>query len=39
MPCWLAFVTCGLALFLLVSLGYTLWVTPIFPGWVLVISI
>jgi hypothetical protein len=39
MPRWLAFLTYGLALFLLVSLSHNLWVTLIFPGWVLVISI
>jgi hypothetical protein len=39
MPRWLAFLTYGLALFLLVSLSLNLWVTLIFPGWVLVISI
>ena len=39
MPRWLALVTYGLALLLLVSLGYNLWVTLIFPTWVLIISI
>ncbi len=39
MPRWLALLTYGLALFLMVSLGYSLWVTLIFPAWVLVISI
>jgi hypothetical protein len=39
MPRWLAFLTYGLALVLLVSIGYSLWVTLIFPGWVLIISI
>jgi hypothetical protein len=39
MPRWLALLTYGLALFLLVSLSHNLWVTLIFPGWVLVISI
>jgi hypothetical protein len=34
-----AFLTYALALVLLVSIGYSLWVTLIFPGWVLVISI
>ena len=34
----LAFLTYGLALVLLVSIGLNLWVTLIFPGWVLVIS-
>ena len=39
MPRGLAFLTYGLALVLLVSIGYSLWVTLIFPGWVLVISV
>jgi hypothetical protein len=39
MPRWLAFLTYALALILLVSLGYSLWVTLIFPTWVLIISI
>ncbi len=39
MPRWLVFLTYGLALVLLVSIGYSLWVTLIFPGWVLVISV
>jgi hypothetical protein len=39
MPRWLAFLTYGLALVLLVSIGYSLWVTLIFPGWVLIISV
>jgi hypothetical protein len=39
MPRWLAFLTYGLALVLLLSIGYSLWVTLIFPGWVLIISI
>jgi hypothetical protein len=39
MPRWLAFLTYGLALVLLLSIGYTLWVTLIFPGWVLIISV
>lgn len=34
-----AFLTFALALVLLVSIGYSLWVTLIFPGWVLVISV
>jgi hypothetical protein len=33
-----AFVTYALALVLLVSIGYSLWVTLIFPGWVLAVS-
>jgi hypothetical protein len=39
MPRWLAFLTYGLALVLLLSIGYSLWVMLIFPAWVLVISI
>jgi hypothetical protein len=34
-----AFLTYALALVLLVSIGYSLWVTLIFPGWVLAISV
>lgn len=33
-----AMVTYGLALVLLVSIGYSLWVSLIFPGWVLAVS-
>ena len=32
-------VTYALALVLLLSIGYTLWVTLIFPAWVLAISV
>ncbi len=39
MPRWLVFLTYGLALVLLVSIGFSLWVTLIFPGWVLLISV
>ena len=39
MPRWLAFLTYGLALILLVSTGLSLWVTLIFPIWVLIISV
>ncbi len=39
MPRWLVFLTYGLALVLLVSISYSLWVTLIFPGWVLIISV
>ena len=39
MPRWLAFLTYGLALVLLLSISYSLWVTLIFPAWVLIISI
>ncbi|MEJ2735215.1 MAG: hypothetical protein P8189_16905 [Anaerolineae bacterium] len=35
----LAFLTYGLALVLLFSIDYSLWVTLIFPAWVLVISV
>jgi len=35
----LAFLTYGLALVLLVSIGHNLWVTLIFPSWVLIISV
>lgn len=34
-----AFLTYALALVLLVSIGFSLWVTLIFPGWVLTISV
>lgn len=34
-----AIVTYSLALILLLSIGYFLWVTLIFPGWVLAVSI
>jgi hypothetical protein len=34
-----AFLTYTLALVLLLSIGYSLWVTLIFPGWVLAISV
>jgi hypothetical protein len=39
MPRWLAFLTFGLALVLLLSISYSLWVTLIFPAWVLIISV
>jgi hypothetical protein len=39
MPRWLAFLTYALALVLLVSVGLSLWVTLIFPSWVLVVSV
>ena len=35
----LAFLTYALALFLLLSIGLSVWVTLIFPGWVLIVSI
>jgi hypothetical protein len=34
-----AIVTYALALVLLVSIAYSLWVTLIFPGWVLAVSV
>jgi len=34
-----AFLTYALALVLLVSIGYSLWVTLVFPGWVLAVSV
>jgi hypothetical protein len=34
-----AFLTYALALVLLLSIDYSLWVTLIFPGWVLVVSV
>jgi len=39
MPRWLALLTYGLAIVLLLSIGYSLWVTLIFPAWVLIISV
>ncbi|KKG10712.1 MULTISPECIES: hypothetical protein [unclassified Methanosarcina] len=39
MPRWLSFLTYSLALVLLVSIGLNLWVTLIFPAWVLVVSL
>ena len=39
MPRWLALLTYALALTLLLIVGASLWVTLIFPGWVLVISV
>ena len=39
MPRWLVFLTYALALVLLLSIGLNLWITLIFPGWVLVISV
>lgn len=39
MPRWLAFLTFGLALVLLLSISYSLWVALIFPAWVLIISV
>jgi len=39
MPRWLALVTYALALVLLISIGFTPWVTLVFPAWVFVISV
>jgi hypothetical protein len=39
MPRWLVFLTYALALVLLVGIGFSLWMTIIFPGWVLIISV
>jgi len=39
MPRWMSFLTYAAALTLLVSIGLTLWVTLVFPVWVLVVSI
>jgi hypothetical protein len=39
MPRWLVFLTYGLALVLLLSIGFSLWMTLVFPAWVFVISV
>lgn len=39
MPRWLIFLTYGLAIVLLLSISLSLWMTLIFPAWVLVISV
>jgi hypothetical protein len=39
MPRWLALVTYGLALGLLLTINLTVWVTLIFPAWVLLVSL
>jgi hypothetical protein len=39
MPRWLALLTYGLALVLLFGVGFTTWVTMIFPAWVFLISV
>jgi hypothetical protein len=39
MPRWLAILTYGLSLVLLVSVGISPWVALVFPAWVLVISV
>ncbi len=39
MPRWLALLTYGLALVLLFTIDYSLWVVQVFPAWVLIISL
>jgi type IV secretory pathway TrbD component len=39
MPRWLAIATYTLALALLVVVNYNVWITLVFPGWVLWISL
>jgi hypothetical protein len=39
MPRWLALITYGLALVLMISVGFSHWVTLIFPAWVFLISV
>lgn len=39
MPRWLAFVTYSAALALMFTLTYSLWVSLVFPAWVLIVSI
>ena len=34
-----AFLTYAMALVLLLSISYSLWVTLVFPGWVLAVSV
>ena len=38
MPRWLAFVTYAVALVLLISISFTLWLSLVFPAWVFLIS-
>ena len=38
-PRWLVFLTYGLALVLLLSISFTLWIMFVFPGWVLIVSV
>ncbi len=38
MPRWLTILTYALALILIISIGFTHWVTVVFPAWVLLIS-
>ena len=39
MPRWLSFITFILALVLLISIGFTIWITLIFPAWVFLVSV
>jgi hypothetical protein len=39
MPRWLAFLTYGVALALLVSVSFSLWLSLLFPAWVLLVSV
>jgi len=39
MPRWLAFITYGVAIILLIGIGFTYWITLAFPGWVLLTSV
>lgn len=39
MPRWLPLVTYALAAVLLISIGFTPWVTMLFPAWVFLISV
>ena len=39
MPRWLALLTYALALFLLIGIGFSHWVTLVFPSWVFLISL
>jgi hypothetical protein len=38
-PRWMVFLGYGLALFLLLSIGYISWISLVFPLWVLMISV
>jgi hypothetical protein len=39
MPRWLAFATYSVALLLLLVVSFNLWVTLVFPAWVLGVSV
>ena len=39
MPRWLAFLSYAIALILLFTINQSLWVTLLFPGWVLIVSV